>query len=261
MRNIKKLEPYMEIIKKGFIEQAEYQIDFYLRCLYEIALVIVNMGFFDIIYLHTETIGTWTLNEIKILVLVSALLDGFITFFCVEGLNRLPQLIDTGELDYILLKPVNKRIYISFYKVCASQIFSISFFFIYLLVLLVKEGYTIIQFLIFIFMTLISLVILYCMFFCIMCLSFWTVRVDIGVSLFFQLFTVGNKPLEIYPEIAKKILSFLIPIGLAINYPVLSFRNIFTIRHLLEECVVGIGIFILSQCIFKKGLQKYESVG
>lgn len=256
-----KSKPYIIMIKKSFKEQMEYQVDFYLRCLYEISIVAVNLIFFDVIYYQIGAIGNWSLEEIKILVLVAALLDGVITFFFVEGLNRLPGMISTGEIEYLLLRPINKRIYISFYKVCASQIISISIFALYTIVLMIKSGFTFMQLFVFGFMFIVAAFILYCLFFCIMCLSFWTIRVDIGVSLFFQLFNMGNKPMEVYPVVVRKILSFVVPIGLAINYPVISLTSYFTVRHLVEEVVVAVFMFFVSHYILKKGLERYESIG
>lgn len=251
--------PYLQVVYKSFLEQIEYKTDFYLRCIYEIAIVIVNLLFYDVIYFQTGELAGWTLAQLRILVLTAALLDGTITFLFVDGLGKIPQLISSGELDFLLIKPLNKRLYISFYKVCASQIISMLIFIIYLFSIFYKEKFKLLDIVLYITFFAISVFILYCLIFSIMCFSFWLIRVDIGVSAFFQLFNFGNKPLKIYPNLMQKIFIYIVPIGIAINYPVEVLKDKFVINNLLLEIFVAIVFYIFSQIIFKAGLKHYTS--
>lgn len=260
-RKIRRSFPYVEIMYKSILEQRQYKTDLYIRCIYEVVIAIVNLVFYDIIYLQSEGIAGWSLVQMKNLVLISSLIDGVITLLFSEGLSQIPKLISMGELDYLLIKPVNIRLYISLYKVSESQIYSCTLFFVYLVLINIKEGIYLQQFCMFLVSFCISVFILYCVFFIIMSLAFWTVKIDIGVTLFFQLFSFGNKPITIYPYFMKTILLFIIPVGMAINFPAYVLQEYINGRFILIQVIVAIYMYFLSRVILKKGLQQYTSTG
>ena len=104
-----------------------------------------------------------------------------------------------------------------------------------------------------------SILILYSIFFSIMCISFWSIKIDVGLNLFFQLYNIGNKPMGVYPVMVQKIFTFIIPLSISFNFPVLAMYKSISIGKVLLSFGITILFFAISNCIFKQGLKKYVS--
>ena len=120
--SIKLLKLYLKMFSSNLMQQMEYKADFIMRSTFELAIVFSNYILYVVIYNNVDTLCGWTKDQAILLTMVSALLDCVITFFFVGGLYKLPEMINTGSLDFLLLKPVNKRMYISLSEVTVSQV-------------------------------------------------------------------------------------------------------------------------------------------
>lgn len=259
-----KLE-FFKIYKKMFLsnlmQQMEYKADFIMRSTFELAIVLSNYILYVILYSNVDIIGGWTKEQAIMLTMVSALLDCIITLFFVGGLFKLPEMINTGSLDFLLLKPINKRAYISFSELTVSQVpnFFIELGILMYCIISSKEYVSVESVLLFVLLMINSILILYSILFAIMCISFWTIKFDIGLNMFFQLYYIGNKPMNVYPVLVQKIFTFIIPLGVAFNVPVLAVFKSIKMEKVLMSFVIAVIFFAISDIIFKKGLKKYVS--
>jgi len=115
--------------------------------------------------------------------------------------------------------------------------------------------------LVFVFLLILSIIIMYNIYFFVMILSFWTVKIDIGITLFYQLFHVGNKPADIFSNALKLVFTYVLPIFIAFNYPVKYLVNQLSGRQVVTSAVVAFVSFCITSFIFKLSLKKYSSVG
>ncbi len=259
--NIYLLKAYMKMFSSNLMQQMEYKADFIMRSTFELTIVLSNYILYVVIYDNVDVVGGWTKDEAVLLTLISALLDCVITLFFVGGLYRLPEMISTGSLDFLLLKPINKRMYISLSEVAVSQVPNFVIEVIILIYCIFKSSQHISfgTVILFVLLLINSVLILYSIFFAIMCVSFWTIKIDVGLNMFFQLYNIGNKPMSVYPLLVQKIFTFIIPLGIAFNYPVLAIYKSLSINKVLISFGIMIIFFVLSNYIFKKGLKKYVS--
>ena len=95
--------------KGSFMNQMEYKFNFIVGGSFELIWMIMYIVFIDVLFLHTESINGWGKYQMLMLTFQGALMDSIFTFSIVPGLKRLPEMINMGTLDFILLKPVNKR--------------------------------------------------------------------------------------------------------------------------------------------------------
>lgn len=261
------IKKYFGIIKVTFscclMNEMEYRLNFVLRATIEFSYLLMSVILFNIIYMNVDSIAGWSHNEMLLLVLITNLLDSVLTMLFNVGLSSIPQMINDGTLDFLLLKPINKRFYISFRKFELSQIINLAMNFMF-------SAYVISQMNIelsvgkiafFILLFIISILIMYNIYFFIMIISFWTVKIDTGVSIFYQLFNVGNKPMEIFDNKIRKIFIYVVPIFVAFNYPIKYLMGKFDIKMLLVSFFTAMMLTIITQIFFKAALKKYSSVG
>jgi ABC-2 type transport system permease protein len=98
-------------------------------------------------------------------------------------------------------------------------------------------------------------------------MAFWTKR---NASLIGFALNILERttmyPLNIYPYLVQVLFTFIIPIGFISFYPSVEFLNMDSEFQLplglaIWTPFVGLGCFLLSQLVFRLGLQKYESAG
>jgi len=258
---------YVKLLKGFFkccmINEMEYRLNFFLRAMIEFSYLILSIVMFDVIYMNVNDIAGWSKNEMLLLVLLTNFLDSVITFLFNAGLSEIPNLINEGTMDFLMIKPVNKRFYLSFRKIELSQIINIiiNFCFSSYVIRSMNISIGIGKFFTFMLLTGIGIFIMYNIFFAVMITSFWTVKIDMGVTLFYHFFNIGNKPADIFTKGFKSVLTYLIPVFVAFNFPVRYLVGKLEVRQLLTAFVIAIVSFVLSSIYFKISLKKYSSVG
>jgi len=252
---------YLGILKCRLIEYMEYKLNFILGFIVELAWLSTTVVFFETIFLHVDQFSGWSRDEVLLLVFISGFYDSMLTLFVQSGISSIPNLVKNGELDFILLKPVNKRFFLSLNRICIPQVVNIVLTGCFIINIVNKLSLNLSLYNIIIFSVLLinGVLILYNIFFCIMILSFWTIQVNIGMILFFQLFYIGNKPMSIFPRLLQKVFTYVIPLFVAFNYPVLYLKNGFSAYTTIISFIMVIILFIFSEFIFKIGLKKYSS--
>ncbi|BDC94597.1 ABC transporter permease [Treponema bryantii] len=262
MKNINRFfKIYVKLFTSNLMQQMEYKADFILRGTFELTIVLSNYLFFLVIYQNVETIGGWTKEQSIILVLISALLDCVITLLFVGGLYQLPSLINEGKLDHIILKPINNRLLISLSNSTVSQLpnFIIEIILLIFCIIHYKIPITFKGIIYSVIVFVNAVIILYSIFFSIMCISFWSIKIDVGMKIFFQLYNIGNKPISVYPLIVQKIFTYIIPLAVAFNFPVLAITNSISLKKVVLSFIIMVIFYQISNLIFKFGLRKYVS--
>lgn len=99
------------------------------------------------------------------------------------------------------------------------------------------------------------------------CTAFWTKSRNSFSGYTQELFDKTTMyPLSIYPESFQFVLTYLIPIGWVSFYPVADILGMPNGRFAWDGAVwasllIGIVVFLIAACVFKRGLRHYESAG
>ena len=261
------MKKYLLILKAYFrgslMNLMEYKFNFISGGTFELVWLFMYLIFIDTIFIHTETVNGWDKYRMLMLTFQGGLMDSVFTFLIVPGLKRLPEMINTGSLDFILLKPLNQRFTISFNEFDIPQIKNIIINITGLMYCLIKLNIrmTSLKLLLYILLSLNGFFLIYSIMFILMSLAFWFMRMDIVMGIGSELITIGNKPMQIYPRLLQKILIFVIPLFLCFNFPILFAVKDLSVSYILYSFAAGFIFFLLSNFIFKKGVRRYVGSG
>ncbi|MBU5317327.1 ABC-2 family transporter protein [Clostridium bornimense] len=261
------MKRYFEIIKSYFkyslMMEMEYKFNFFFGGIFELVWLVMYIIFIDVIFLGSSNIGGWSKYQVLLLTFQGGLTDALVTFSVVPGLSQIPEFVNTGKLDFVLLKPLNTRFHLSLRNFSLSQIKNIIINIFGIIYCIIKLKLPVTPKLVigYIILTISGIVIIYSIMFVLMTFSFWIIKMDIVMGVCAELITVGNKPYTIYPKIFQKIITYGLPILVAFNYPILflcgnKFRNL-----IIVSAIISIIWFILANIILKRGLRKYVSTG
>ena len=261
------MKKYLLILKAYFkgslMNLMEYKFNFISGGTFELVWLFMYLIFIDTIFIHTETVNGWDKYRMLMLTFQGGLMDSVFTFLIVPGLKRLPEMINTGTLDFILLKPLNQRFAISFNEFDIPQIKNIIINITGLMYCFIKLNIrmTPLKLLLYILLSLNGFFLIYSIMFILMSLAFWFMRMDIVMGIGSELITIGNKPMQIYPRLLQKILIFVIPLFVCFNFPILFAVKDLSVSYILYSFMASFIFFLLSNFIFKKGVRRYVGSG
>ena len=99
--------------KNSFLNALEYRLSFTVWSIATICYTAVYVASVQIIFNHVQTIGGWRVEQMLVLAATVMIVDGIVESIFGENMNALSGLINRGELDFVLSKPVNTRFYVS----------------------------------------------------------------------------------------------------------------------------------------------------
>ena len=247
------MKRYFQIMKAylrgSLMYQMEYKFNFLVGGSFELIWMAMYIIFINVAFLHTKDINGWNKYQMLMLTFQGGLMDSVFTFAVVPGLKRLPELINTGKLDFLLLQPVNK-------KFIFINIFGIIYCIKKLHIILTPT-----KILIYVLLSINGFLMIYSIMFILMSLAFWFMRMDIVMGIGSELITVGNKPMSIYPNIIQKILIFIIPLFVCFNFPILYIVKGLNLYFIIYSFIATAICFMILTFIFKRGLRRYVSAG
>jgi len=95
------------LIEFAFGKAMEFRLDFYFRIFMDLVYYLVSFGFFQVLLLHSPTIGGWGRPEVMIFVGAFIVVDAVQMTLFSNNTWALPFLINKGDLDYYLVRPVS----------------------------------------------------------------------------------------------------------------------------------------------------------
>lgn len=104
---------FFTLLKYNLIREMEFRKNFYIRLVTQIFFVILQIVIVDTFFRFTTTIGSWSKSEVFVLVGIFRLIEGAFHMFIHSNLLSLPELVNSGELDLLLSKPVHSLFLVS----------------------------------------------------------------------------------------------------------------------------------------------------
>lgn len=261
------MRKYFRVIKAYFrysiMMEMEYKFNFFFGGIFELLWLIMYIVLINVIFLGTTDIAGWEKYEVLLLTFQGGLIDALITLTVVPGLSQIPEYVNNGKLDFVLLKPINTRFHLSLRNFSLNQIKNVLINIMGIIYCIDKMELPIklTGIFMYILLNMCSLLIIYNIMFLLMSLSFWVIKMDVVMNFCAELITIGNKPYTIYPSIIQKILTYGLPIIVAFNFPILNILEGNFIK-LISIAIFDIFIwFIITNIILKRGLKKYVSTG
>ena len=207
-----------------------------------------------ILYSLKDDVGGYTLKQVLLLWGFAASTYGLSHFIFKEAFN-LTDTINTGKLDAFLIQPKNVLLSCITSSVEVASIGDL----LYGYIMLAIYGFSIKNFLLFTFFSILGSLILVSISVIFSSLSFWFGKVDIIANTANSLMTsFATYPDGIFKGIIKLLFYTIIPIGF-VNYLPIRIMTNFNLNYTLIIVFSTIFFVSLAFIIFYRGLRKYGS--
>src|SRR5262245_29520004 len=106
----------------SLLGEMAFRGNYLLKVFVEVLWLGLLLLFYDTIYARTSAIGGWTKSEYLFFLGCYTALEGLLETFVLSNCSEFGELVRTGELDVILLRPIDEQFLISFRRVAWSSV-------------------------------------------------------------------------------------------------------------------------------------------
>lgn len=271
---------FITIVRNSLVRDMSFRSNFLIECISSTSWVMMNLGFYLLIFQHTNEIGRgsgWGKYEFFVFLATTMLVNSVVQAFFMPNAQQFSELIRTGNLDFALLKPIDTQFLISLHRVDWSALSN----FVVGLVLLVYSLFQISSrptepavispatVLAFSFFLLCGVVIMYSLMISLAATSIWLGRNQTLYNFWFYITNFSRYPMEIYDGAwgtpLRRFFTFIIPVLVVVNVPArmlaqpLNPHSDLFWRLSVFGIIATIGSLFASRWVFKRALVSYRS--
>lgn len=239
--------------------ESEYRLNFFFALIGSLINLLGSLFGLGIFYRITNTLGGWSFEEALVVMGIFVLIEGFSQSVLVANLNTIVEYVWRGTLDFVLLKPLDSQFYLSFRNFSIWGIPNMIFGLVIIIYGALKLKATFLDILFGILAVVISLTILYGIWFVLGSLSVWFVKIYNITYVLKQMVEAGRYPITAYPEIYRFFFTFVVPVIFLTTVPASFVVGKGKIYLLLISLLVAIFVLIFSRMFWKFALKHYSS--
>ena len=226
----------------------------------------VGWGAFQFIWIQLLTVRTksafgWSRDELVILAILYIIVIGIFHFLFTRNFDRFTTIIDRGELDFLLLKPVDSQFIATCFWINYSNLIRTFLGIVLLITYLHIRQITLplmgiagfLVFIVFGIMLLYSLWLFYCT------LLIWFPRLTNVIDFLYTINGMARYPTEMIEGIRNFIVLFLLPFSISISTPVKVLVRGTLQGEVAGLIVLSIGMFVFTRFFWKFALRHYTS--
>jgi ABC-2 type transport system permease protein len=259
---IRHIKLYLKFAKFSMMIETEYRWSFFLEIMVELAFFTATLTGLAVLLSNVTTLAGWTRAELYVLygvnMIFSELLLG--TSF-INSLRDLPDKIRRGDIDLVLVKPMNSlfavsltRPYFASLPSLLSGVFVASYGFY-----TGHLSFSPISLLSFLLLLGMGLIIGYSLGVIISSLTFWIAGATPLPRIAEQVTFQSKHPFDIYSGVWRTVFFWVIPTGLMVSFPSSALLGKSSGIVMLQSFVVAIVFLSLARLVWKRGLKVYDS--
>lgn len=247
-------------VKNNFVREAVYRTNFLTMMAVDLIWIGVEFSLFTVIYANTQTLGGWTKPQIYFFLGTFFASDALFTTFFQRNFWNFSDLVNRGELDILLTKPVSP-LFLSLTRFISITA-SFNFFLGIAIMIRFSEAagfaggwrWGLVGFWLMVgLFSAISLRFLFSIW------IFWTERSWALSRMYYQFFSFATKPDTIYPAAIRYVILTALPFAFIGSIPARA------LLKGLEPWEYGLifGVLscftVLNTYLWKQGLKRYQS--
>lgn len=232
------------------------------------ALASTGWGVFQLAWIFMLTdrvhhVYGWSRDELVLLAMGYVLVIGIFHLFFSRGFEDFSYVVNRGELDAYLLRPIDTQFFVSTLRIRITNLVRITlglgsmiWWIQYRQLSVTLEGVCM-----FLLLALVGIVVIFSFWFFFSSLLIWYPNLN-NLSDFLYTFNgFARYPVEMMLRTGNLLLYLLIPLMLVVAVPVKVLLGEINAGYIIILCVSAILLFILSRMFWKFALRSYTSVG
>lgn len=257
--------------RNSLVRDMTFRANFIIDCVSSLSWVLMNLGFYVLIFEYTGEIGQqtgWHKYEFFVFLATTLFINSLVQTFFMPNANEFSELIRTGNLDFALLKPIDTQFLISLERVEWSSLANFVFAAGLLGYSLARLDYQppVLQMVLYPIYLGCGVAVLYSLMIVLSSVSVWLGRNQSLYDFWFYITNFSRYPMEIYRgpigTRLRQVFTFFIPVLVVVNVPArLLAKPLDPENWPLAgfALVATVGSLLVSRLIFHRALGSYRS--
>lgn len=267
---------FLTFARNSLIRDMTFRSNFLIEMVSSMTWMVMNLGFYALVYgllgensSGSATIEGWTKYEFFVFIATTMFVNSLVQALFMPNAQELSELVRTGGLDFVLLKPVDAQFMLSMRKISWS---SLGNFFIALILLAYSlsqlEGRpaSVWSFVLYPAYVIAGVAILYSIMITLAATSIWLGRNQSLYDFWFYITNFSRYPMEIYQgpvgNPLQFVFTYIVPILIVINVPAGLMAKPLDPKYaqlaLYGAAATAVAL-IFSRWIFQRALSSYRS--
>ena len=254
------LKTYQTQLKNNFVREAVYRTNFLTAVTVDAIWISIEFLLFSVIYANVSSIGGWQKEQVYFFLGIFFSSDALFTIFFQRNFWSFSDLVNKGELDVFLTKPIHPLFLALSRSINLTAVFNI------LMGLAIAYRFSEPagfaggwRWILVLFWLLIGLLTAVLVRFTFSVWVFWTDRSWALSRMYYQFFAFATKPDAIYPKAIRYVILTVLPFAFIGSVPTRALLYGLT----SEEYVMLFGVLIifllLNRWLWHLGLKRYQS--
>jgi ABC-2 type transport system permease protein len=255
------LRLYGAFLRFAFGRAVQFRLDFFFRVFMDVLWYAQYLFFFDVLYAHTPTVGGWTREQGFVFTGALFVVDALQMTVFANSLWAVPTLINGGDLDYHLVRPVSSLFMASLRDFAVNS-------FVNLLMAVGVLVYALASYsqplpaahvALFALLLLAGVLVHYVLHMLSVIPVFWTQSGTGFRELFWTFDPAMARPVDVYRGWMRRVLTTVLPLGVIVSFPcrvLFEGPSLSLVAHVLAVTAIGLGVVAL---LWRRGLRVYGS--
>ncbi len=208
-----------------------------------------------------ERLAGWSYDESLLVTGFFMMLQGVLEALIEPNLRGLVEHVRHGTLDFVLLKPVDSQVLVSFGRVVpAKAMLSVGGLVVVLVgIARLPVAPDLGALLVAPVLLMAGLAALYGLWLLVVSTSFWFVRVDNLSYLLTSILDAGRWPMGLYRPALRAILTFVVPVGIMTTWPALALRGLMRPTDVAVSLTIAATMLVTSRLVWRRAVASYTS--
>ena len=254
-----------DLARYTLVRELSFRGNFLVKVSVEVLWLGILVAFFRTVFARTSTLAGWTEPQYFFFVGCFFALNGLIETLFMENCNEFAELVRTGDLDFLLLKPIDEQFLVSCRRIDWGTAPNVLMGFILMGISLAQMGWSFdpIRLSAFLLTFACGTAIAYCFMLLLTSLSVWLVRNQSLMEMWWLFSSLARYPREIFAgpwgEPLGVIFTFFIPILVVVNVPSNAMVRVLEPGMIALTLVFTVVLVWISRRFFQWALRSYRS--
>lgn len=221
--------------------------------------LLIKILFFSAIFNQVDSIGGWTFQDSILLVFFLGMMWDFLWVLFLAGFEDFLLNFSRGQFDFILTKPINPLIYLSLSSFNAKSFSFSRYLLLIYIIIFAPYVWQIENLAIAAIIFLLTIIVFHAIYTMIISLAFWLTENILFFYNFHQIIEGSTQPISIYPPILRFIFTFILPILLIANYPVMAIKGLVSWPAVGLVLALAIIFELVAYSVWSLGVRRYSS--
>jgi ABC-2 type transport system permease protein len=254
--------------RNSLVRDMTFRWNFVIETLSSLSWMLMNLGFYVLIFGYTHEIGGWTKYQFFIFLSTTMFINSVVQAFFMPNAEEFSELVRTGGLDFAMLKPIDTQFLISLQKVDWSSLSNFGLAGCLLVYSLVRLDYlpSVVQMVLYPGYLLCGVAMMYSLMIALAATSVWLGQNQTLYDFWFYITNFSRYPMEIYRgpygDPLRQVFTFLVPVLVVVNVPARLLAKPLDAQNwpLAGFAILAtVGSLLVSRWIFQRAMLQYRS--